>query len=340
MTPAALIAWLGTSPALDPHAKAVVLALAAHVDSEGVARVSMPRLAVCTGCHERTVEARLSALVDGRFVEVAAAEPGRPKGYRLTLNQGQTPPIPLGGSSLNPPHPIGGVVESNPPTPMGGVVVEPPHSHGGGYPPNAIGGVSHKPLTSKGSDRTKPRAKRESPPISVLPLADHDQDQPQIEGAKRRRTVAQAPPTEVETVAIFVALGVPDGRARTMAAKCWSYWSGQGWRRRSGPILDWRATCRTWVLNEGERDPQLLAAVQAMLPLPDAKTRVLPGKSSQDDAHDWDPEDGTDPARAALWVEYQNALGLEALMRVRRNRRYPTIDELRAWKARTTATTP
>lgn len=79
---------------------------------------------------------------------------------------------------------------------------------------------------------------------------------------KRKATVAQKPPTRDETRAIFVALGCPPRELDRIANGCFDYWLSQGWRRRTGPIVDWPATCRTWWRNALEREPGLRRAVE------------------------------------------------------------------------------
>jgi hypothetical protein len=74
---------------------------------------------------------------------------------------------------------------------------------------------------------------------------------------KRKRSLAQQPPTEAETVAIFRDLGAQD--PETMGQRCLAYWQSAGFARKSGPVKDWPATCRTWLGNardRGEDRPQ------------------------------------------------------------------------------------
>jgi hypothetical protein len=68
---------------------------------------------------------------------------------------------------------------------------------------------------------------------------------------KRKRSLAQDPPTEAETVAIFRDLGAQD--PDTMGQRCLAYWQSAGFARKSGPVKDWAATCRTWLGNARDR---------------------------------------------------------------------------------------
>lgn len=65
----------------------------------------------------------------------------------------------------------------------------------------------------------------------------------------KSRTLAQQPPTQDETRSIFAAQGAPESEAD----KCLDYWRSVGFARRTGPIKDWPATCRTWVAGWRER---------------------------------------------------------------------------------------
>lgn len=80
---------------------------------------------------------------------------------------------------------------------------------------------------------------------------------------KRKPTLAQKPPTREETLTIFASLGCPAKDAERVAGGCYDYWLSQGWRRRTGPIVDWPATCRTWWRNALEREPGLRRAAAA-----------------------------------------------------------------------------
>jgi hypothetical protein len=62
---------------------------------------------------------------------------------------------------------------------------------------------------------------------------------------KRAKTLAQDPPDLQATVDYFLEQGSTEGEAH----KCHDYWLSAGWRRKSGPIKDWLATCRTWIGN-------------------------------------------------------------------------------------------
>ena len=67
---------------------------------------------------------------------------------------------------------------------------------------------------------------------------------------KRKPTLAQQPPTLAETIAHFRADGCDERRAAQLADACLTYWTSQGFHRKSGPIADWKATCRTWRMND------------------------------------------------------------------------------------------
>lgn len=67
-------------------------------------------------------------------------------------------------------------------------------------------------------------------------------------------------PTEAETRDIFTELGCPQHRLVEVADATHSYWQSVGWKRKSGPIKDWKATCRTRWIELCQRDPSLLPA--------------------------------------------------------------------------------
>lgn len=78
------------------------------------------------------------------------------------------------------------------------------------------------------------------------------QGQPDGKTAKRPRTVAEQKPTSEQTRAYFASQNAPASEADA----CLDYWQAQGFRRKAGPILDWEATCRTWIRNWRDRGSQ------------------------------------------------------------------------------------
>lgn len=62
---------------------------------------------------------------------------------------------------------------------------------------------------------------------------------------KRAKTLAQEPPDLEATILYFQEQGSTEAEAH----KCHNYWQSAGWCRKSGPIKDWLATCRTWIGN-------------------------------------------------------------------------------------------
>lgn len=102
---------------------------------------------------------------------------------------------------------------------------------------------------------------QQAPQAALLPLDDHtpaqaQKRQPQGQDggktAKRPRTVAEQKPTAEQTRAYFASQNAPASEADA----CLDYWQAQGFRRKAGPILDWEATCRTWIRNWRERGSQ------------------------------------------------------------------------------------
>lgn len=102
---------------------------------------------------------------------------------------------------------------------------------------------------------------QQAPQAAILPLDDHTpaqdqkrqpQGQPDGKTAKRPRTVAEQKPTAEQTRAYFATQNAPASEADA----CLDYWQAQGFKRRAGPILDWEATCRTWIRNWRERGSQ------------------------------------------------------------------------------------
>jgi hypothetical protein len=69
-----------------------------------------------------------------------------------------------------------------------------------------------------------------------------------VDKPKRAKTLAQDPPDLQATVDYFLEQGSTEGEAH----KCHDYWLSAGWRRKSGPIKDWLATCRTWIGNSAQ----------------------------------------------------------------------------------------
>lgn len=102
---------------------------------------------------------------------------------------------------------------------------------------------------------------QQSPQAALLPLDDHTpaqakKRQPQGQDGgktpKRPRTVAEQKPTAEQTRAYFASQNAPTSEADA----CLDYWQAQGFKRRAGPILDWEATCRTWIRSWRERGSQ------------------------------------------------------------------------------------
>jgi DNA-binding transcriptional ArsR family regulator len=63
--------------------------------------------------------------------------------------------------------------------------------------------------------------------------------------AKRKKTVAQAPPS-LDVVAAYFA---SKGSNRDQAERFHDYWTDQGWARRAGPMRSWEGSARTWMKN-------------------------------------------------------------------------------------------
>lgn len=70
----------------------------------------------------------------------------------------------------------------------------------------------------------------------------------------RKQKAAFTTPTLEDTRDYFRSLGLGEHELR-VADNCFDYWLSAGWKRKSGPIVDWHATCRTWLRNERERNP-------------------------------------------------------------------------------------
>lgn len=89
------------------------------------------------------------------------------------------------------------------------------------------------------------------------------QGQPDGKTAKRPRTVAEQKPTAEQTRAYFASQNAPASEADA----CLDYWQAQGFRRKAGPILDWEATCRTWIRNWRDRGSQVQHSYGKRAPL-------------------------------------------------------------------------
>lgn len=88
-------------------------------------------------------------------------------------------------------------------------------------------------------------------------------------GAKTARVVkpkapslADNPPTLADTIAVLTSEGCPSGDADRIARACLGYWESAGWKRKTGPILSWPGTVRTWLANQCEWDAMLALRVE------------------------------------------------------------------------------
>ena len=64
----------------------------------------------------------------------------------------------------------------------------------------------------------------------------------EVPPAKRKSSVAQKPPSPEDVGSYFVEMG----GSRLDAQNFYDYWSDMGWRRKAGPMRDWRGSARTW----------------------------------------------------------------------------------------------
>lgn len=96
--------------------------------------------------------------------------------------------------------------------------------------------------TNGNGPRTDDLFSGDSQPAQAPKRQPRGQDGPKT---PKPRTLAQQPPTQDETRAIFAQHGAPESEAD----KCLDYWRSAGFARKNGPIRDWPATCRTWIGN-------------------------------------------------------------------------------------------
>ena len=64
----------------------------------------------------------------------------------------------------------------------------------------------------------------------------------EVPPTKRKSSVAQKPPSPEDVGSYFVEMG----GSKLDAQNFYDYWSDMGWRRKAGPMRDWRGSARTW----------------------------------------------------------------------------------------------
>jgi len=80
----------------------------------------------------------------------------------------------------------------------------------------------------------------------------------------KKPTPRFVPPTVQEVEGYMTEQNWPTPTAT--AQKFHDYWTSAGWRRKAGPVKDWKATVRTWLANEAERaQPQKKSQSQGAL---------------------------------------------------------------------------
>jgi len=80
----------------------------------------------------------------------------------------------------------------------------------------------------------------------------------------KKSTPRFVPPTVEEVEEYMTEQNWPTPSAT--AQKFHDYWTSAGWRRKAGPVKDWKATVRTWLANEAERaQPQKKSQSQGAL---------------------------------------------------------------------------
>lgn len=106
--------------------------------------------------------------------------------------------------------------------------------------------TSTKPASTIEADRvadTKPTASQ-----TRSPLPTNKKDRRKTEENEQENT-GRARPKDVEEVRTYFAeLNCDDPDV------FWDYWTSAGWRRKGGPIKDWRAAARTWARQPFRRD--------------------------------------------------------------------------------------
>lgn len=95
---------------------------------------------------------------------------------------------------------------------------------------------------------TKPTATLEAHRVADTKPAASLSGSPSLTNKKEREIKTDEnkhrgkPRTESEAFEYFSELGAADE-----AAAFWDYWESAGWRRKSGPLKDWRAAARNWL---------------------------------------------------------------------------------------------
>lgn len=142
--------------------------------------------------------------------------------------------------------------------PTGGGTGRPPATP----PGTRRGGLQDQEAGSGSRKQEQDHPSGGAPPASgaTPDLFGQSKDKPARE--KRQRSLAQNPPTFAETRDAMLAANCPTYCADDIASACLDYWTGQGFHRKTGPIKDWPATCRTWLREQCNRNPGLRRAMQ------------------------------------------------------------------------------
>tara|TARA_R100001594_G_scaffold118120_3_gene153404 strand:+ start:326 stop:850 length:525 start_codon:yes stop_codon:yes gene_type:complete len=98
---------------------------------------------------------------------------------------------------------------------------------------------SHAPNKNPSPVRRRKQTPPSPPSLKVPPSPSPSKP------VRRQKSVAQKPPTSEEVVEYFSSLGV----AAADGENFHDYWQSQGWRRKGGPIKDWKAAARVWRRN-------------------------------------------------------------------------------------------
>ena len=172
------------------------------------------------GVHAKSISQSIAGLRDAGCIEWSDTGAGRV--LRATIPTNVTPPYKRVPS-------IGTSIHTNVDTPSIGTCTPPPYEHGGPLHTNVdqikkvIENVIENEIENGERTRKAPRLKRNGNTV-------------QLDTKARPFDLA-------EVVDYFLEIDDTEEEAHQF----WDYWESAGWRRKNGPIRDWKASARTWI---------------------------------------------------------------------------------------------
>lgn len=172
------------------------------------------------GVHAKSISQSIAGLRDAGCIEWLDTGGGRV--LRATIPTNVTPPYQRVPS-------IGTSIHTNVDTPSIGTCTPPPYEHGAPLHTNVdqiekvIENVIENEIDNGERTRKAPRLKRNGNTV-------------QLDTKARPFDLA-------EVVDYFLEIDDTEEEANQF----WDYWESAGWRRKNGPIRDWKASARTWI---------------------------------------------------------------------------------------------